>query len=497
MRRTFTFFSQGFVLAALVALATVAAPVQAQFKNYGKPGLGAGIKVGGLIGGTELDGNVDFQVRAYLNHGITEKLTLEVGGGYAAISGKADLAAIDPVTGLQSVKHDEFRTDLAVVDARAYYTPYTFKHWSPFVYGGVGALRYDLDQPRISTQRTANVKGIDWATIVPVGVGAKIRLTERIFTDATAGYTWTSTDLIDGVAGGDKDDIYFGIKLGLELGTDPDPDRDRLYNKVEQRLGTKPRKYDSDNDGLSDGDEVRKHKTNPLMADTDGDGLSDGDEVNIHDTDPLKADSDGDGLSDGDEVQLYRTKPLVADTDGDGLSDGDEVKKYKTKPRMADSDADGLSDGDEVNKHKTNPLLWDTDGDGISDGAEVAKGTNPLVAEKPAPTPKPLVLKSIPFGFSGNALSDEARTALDELAAQLKLRPSIKLEVLGYSNDSGARGKKLSTDRADAVVAYLVSKGIDKSRLNAQGMGAAHLMASTRTPEGRQQNRRVDFKINQ
>ncbi len=495
MRRTFHFFSRGLVLAAIVALA--AAPVQAQFKNYGKPGLGAGIKVGGLIGGTELDGNVDFQIRGYVNHGITEQLTLEIGGGYAAISGKADLALIDPLTGLQSVKHDEFRTDLAVVDARAYYTPYTFKHWSPFLYGGVGAMRYDLDQPHISAQRTAGVKGIDWATIVPVGVGAKIRLTNRLFTDATAGYTWTSTDLIDGVAGGDKDDIYFGIKLGLELGTDPDPDRDRLFNKVEARLGTKPRKYDSDNDGLSDGDEVRKLKTNPLVADTDGDGLSDGDEVNIHETDPLMADSDGDGLSDGDEVQLYRTKPLVADSDGDGLSDGDEVNKHKTKPRLADSDADGLSDGDEVNKYKTKPLMWDTDGDGLSDGAEVAKGTNPLVAEKPAPTDKPLVLKPIPFSFSGGQLSDEARAALDGLAEQLKLRPSIKLEVLGYSNDRGERGKKLSTDRADAVVAYLVSKGIDKSRLNAQGMGAAHLLASTMTPEGRAQNRRVDFKINQ
>ncbi|KKL57433.1 hypothetical protein LCGC14_2235450, partial [marine sediment metagenome] len=63
------------------------------------------------------------------------------------------------------------------------------------------------------------------------------------------------------------------------------------------------------------------------VFDTDGDGLSDGDEVNTYLTDPNESDTDGDGLSDGDEVNTYGTDPNDSDTDGDDLTDGDEVRK--------------------------------------------------------------------------------------------------------------------------------------------------------------------------
>jgi hypothetical protein len=105
---------------------------------------------------------------------------------------------------------------------------------------------------------------------------------------------------------------------------------------------------DTDEDGLSDGDEVNIHGTNPNNADTDGDGLSDGDEVNIHGTNPNNADTDGDGLSDGDEVNIHGTDPNNSDTDGDGLSDGDEVNIYGTNPNNADTDGDGQNDGNEI-----------------------------------------------------------------------------------------------------------------------------------------------------
>jgi hypothetical protein len=69
---------------------------------------------------------------------------------------------------------------------------------------------------------------------------------------------------------------------------------------------------------------------NPLDPDTDNDGISDGDEVAIG-TDPTNPDSDGDGLIDGDEDTLG-TDPLDADTDNDGFSDGEEVNQLGTDP---------------------------------------------------------------------------------------------------------------------------------------------------------------------
>lgn len=79
---------------------------------------------------------------------------------------------------------------------------------------------------------------------------------------------------------------------------------------------------DFDEDGLTNLDEFLNN-TYPYIDDSDNDGLSDGDEVNKYGTDPLVADTDGDGLDDGDEITLG-TNPLVQDTDGDGIIDSKE-----------------------------------------------------------------------------------------------------------------------------------------------------------------------------
>jgi len=62
------------------------------------------------------------------------------------------------------------------------------------------------------------------------------------------------------------------------------------------------------------------------IKDSDNDGLSDQDEITIYKTDPNKTDTDNDGLNDREEVMVYKTDPLKADTDGDGMSDGQEIK---------------------------------------------------------------------------------------------------------------------------------------------------------------------------
>ena len=81
---------------------------------------------------------------------------------------------------------------------------------------------------------------------------------------------------------------------------------------------------DSDDDGLTDGEEVALG-TDPFDSDTDDDGLSDGDEVNVYGTDPLDPDSDDDGLIDGLEVELG-LDPLDSDTDNDGIPDGQDTE---------------------------------------------------------------------------------------------------------------------------------------------------------------------------
>jgi hypothetical protein len=102
---------------------------------------------------------------------------------------------------------------------------------------------------------------------------------------------------------------------------------------------------DRDGDGLGDCDE-RSAGTDVADADTDDDGLTDGDEVNTHGTNPLVADSDDDGLGDGTEVALG-TDPLDSDSDDDGLLDDVEVAT-DSNPLDPDSDDDGILDGHDV-----------------------------------------------------------------------------------------------------------------------------------------------------
>lgn len=106
----------------------------------------------------------------------------------------------------------------------------------------------------------------------------------------------------------------------------------------------------------------------PESNDTDGDGLLDYDELYYElNADPCVFDTDDNGISDGDE-----------DFDEDGLTNKEDFDT-ETAPDCADTDDDGLMDGEEVFKFKTNPLEADTDGDNVTDGKEIELGTDPLV----------------------------------------------------------------------------------------------------------------------
>jgi len=107
--------------------------------------------------------------------------------------------------------------------------------------------------------------------------------------------------------------------------------------------------------------------------------------------------------------------------------------------------------------------------------------------------PGPITFKS----GSADILPDSHKL-LDSVAATLETHMDIARLAIGVHTDSrgsGAYNKRISQQRADAVLSYLAGKGLPRARLEAVGYGEERPIADNRTEEGRARNRRVEFVV--
>ena len=173
--------------------------------------------------------------------------------------------------------------------------------------------------------------------------------------------------------------------------------------------------------------------------------------------------------------------------------------------------------GDLVWKNGTNELCWRdsfwtpaTAAAGC-DGALVAPAAAPAVVVVvpvapvvPAPAqPAPPAASKVTyaadafFDFDKYVLKPEGKAKLDDLVGKVK---GVNLEVIiavGHTDSIGTveYNQKLSVRRAEAVKAYLVSKGIEKNRVYTEGKGEKQPVADNKTAAGRAKNRRVEIEV--
>ena len=364
----------------------------------------------------------------------------------------------------------------------------------PFAVAGFGAFT--------STSTNTQVLDHDTDALFHAGVGLKLELGDRWGLRADARILFPpSTD--DGGPTTDFE-VFAGVLWRFGAGAPADADGDGIADSAD-KCPDEPENMN----GVEDDDGC------PEAEDPDGDGIVGAadrcpdkpEDVDQHeDTDGCPdEDNDGDGIPDGsDQCPMQaETANGIDDEDGcpEGDEDGDGLVGSKDQCPTDPEDKDGHQDDDGC----PDP---DNDGDGVPDTQDKCQGEletkNGYEDDDGCPDEVPKAvkkfsgtIKGIKFKTNSAVILRRSNRTLDEAVKVMNEYPTIRIEIQGHTDAQAddAYNLKLSQDRADAVKAYLVSKGIDESRLVAKGYGETQPVADNETNKGRQQNRRVDFRL--
>jgi OOP family OmpA-OmpF porin len=274
----------------------------------------------------------------------------------------------------------------------------------------------------------------------------------------------------------------------------------------------------------------------PLL-DLDGDGLANAqdrcpeeaeDLDRVHDEDGcLDPDNDQDGIPDTDD--LCRSVPGKAENQGcpDGDRDRDGIVERLDKCREeaedhdgfqdedgcpeADNDGDHILDGEDACPNGAGPLEEkgcpekDADGDKLADQRDSCLNEAGVAENNGCPAATPSLVKiafdrlelsdKIRFVPNKDKLQERSWPLLDQIAKVASEHPEItQVRVEVHTDNVGApeNNVKVSRARAQVVVDYLLSKGVPATKVVAEGLGGAKPIVSNDTPEGKDQNRRVE-----
>jgi outer membrane protein OmpA-like peptidoglycan-associated protein len=328
---------------------------------------------------------------------------------------------------------------------------------------------------------------------------------------------------LDGDGVPDKKDLCADTPLGAIVDTQGcalDSDTDGVYDGLDQCADTPEGAtvdaqgcaLDTDRDGVYDG--LDQCPDTPAGATVDANGCP--------------VDTDGDGVADYlDRCANTPTGVPVdangcpVDTDNDGVTDNNDrcpntpanARPVNATGCPVDTDNDGVADyldrcantaaGTQVDANGC-PVARDADSDGVIDANDRCANTPPNtrvdatgcpLAELPA-AGAALVLRNITFRANTAVLLPSSAAELDYIAASLRSVPDARWEIAGHTDNRGTRlrNRELSQQRAEAVMRYLMAKGVPSASLVSVGYGSQNPAVSNLTATGRAQNRRVEIK---
>lgn len=412
-----------------------------------------------------------------------------------------------------------FRANIATLNGGIRYKILKDKPFTPYLMLGLGGAYIHSKSNKHPNALT------DGAGNAAAGFGFQFNLNEKLSLRVQSMYNYTFNDIWDGepytymthTRNKNNDLIAFhsvGLVYNMQYGS--------------SSMSGGPSQKDKDKDGVPDALD-KCPKTQPWQLPVNEEGCpkdSDLDSIpDYQDSCPSQfglrkfngcPDSDGDGVIDSKDRCPQKAGPASSqgcpDTDGDGIIDADDqcpgVKGSAQFNGCPDSDGDGIEDRKDkcpgVAGTKDGEGCPDSDGDGIYDNADVCPNIAGIAANKGCPEIKKEDVKKINVAARGiNFETKEAKITpdsyknLDELVKLLNQYPEANVQIDGHTDNVGdpAKNMALSQSRCDAVVAYLINKGVAAGRMKAIGHGDTQPIADNSTDKGRKENRRVDFRL--
>ncbi len=211
-----------------------------------------------------------------------------------------------------------------------------------------------------------------------------------------------------------------------------------------------------------------------------------------------------------EETAAVAAVPVVLDDDKDGVPNAKDKcplsnagAKVDANGCEFDSDKDGVVDF--IDKCPNTPAgvavdakgcTLDSDGDGVVDSQDKCANTPKGQEVNSDGCPHEINLH-INFENASAKVDSASMVNVDKMANFLNLNKNYSIKIVGYTDSKGSASfnKKLSQRRADAVRKLLIEKGVEPSRVSAEGRGEANPIADNATAEGRAQNRRIEAEL--
>lgn len=381
---------------------------------------------------------------------------LRVFGGLGTIAGKGGATGKFP-------NIDEFKTDLIFGGLGVEYI-FNLGVVNPYIFGGASYLNFNPKDEN-GNKLPGNAAGNYKKNEINYNAEAGLRfLVSDNFSINLSGATHISpNDVLDdfpnSITGGEHKDVFYTVTAGFSyyFGARRDADDDGIKDNLDlcpdTPFGIAVDEYgcpvDSDKDGVPDYQDDCPNTPSNAKVDNKG----------------CPVDSDKDGVPD------YQ----------DNCSNTPANVKVDNKGCPIDSDNDGVPD------YKDN--CPDT-----FRGAKV--DSNGCVVEVKIPKKEFILSGSANFEFGKTTLTPNAKKILSEFVKEMKGNPSAKYKIEGYTDNVGseAYNKKLSLQRAQAVLDYFVEQGLSKMRFEVYGRGSENPIGDNNLEFGRALNRRVTIK---